>query len=107
VDTVKDGRGNDGTGVVDGFEDIIDCGKGPDDFVAFDQNRDEVAANCERRDAEPWARWSHRNHCINTAAPFGRCVPGGQRGFTLGRTDPNICPGKSGLYGAGDCGEVV
>ena len=98
VDTVKGGRGNDGIDAVDGFKDIIDCGKGPDDFVVFDRNRYEVAANCERR---PQARRSHRNHCINTAAPYGRYVPGGRRGFTPGRTDPNICPGKSGVYGAG------
>jgi Ca2+-binding RTX toxin-like protein len=47
-DTIKGGRGNDLINAVDGFKDTIDCGSGKDD-VTFDQNLDEVRANCETR----------------------------------------------------------
>jgi Ca2+-binding RTX toxin-like protein len=53
VDTVKGGRGNDGIDAADGFKDLIDCGRGPDDFVIFDQGLDKIAANCEDRSPQP------------------------------------------------------
>lgn len=53
VDTVRGGRGNDSIDAADGFKDIVNCGKGRDDFVIFDRRKDEISSSCERRDPEP------------------------------------------------------
>ena len=47
-DTVKGGKGNDIIHTDDGYKDTIDCGSGIDQ-VYFDQNLDQVAANCEEQ----------------------------------------------------------
>ena len=47
-DTIKAGKGNDTIYTDDGYKDTIDCGSG-NDGVTFDQNIDQVAANCEKQ----------------------------------------------------------
>jgi len=47
-DTIKAGKGNDIVEAEDGYKDTIDCGSGTDE-VYFDQNIDQVAANCEKQ----------------------------------------------------------
>jgi hypothetical protein len=46
-DTVRGSRGQDFIGAVDGFKDIIFCGRGDEDEVFFDEGLDVVADNCE------------------------------------------------------------
>ena len=45
-DTVKGGPGNDEVYADDGVKDIIDCGKGQEDFASHDRGIDTVK-NCE------------------------------------------------------------